>query len=67
MKRKNNSDTMAYEIQHFAGPLCRRLTLADLFLDFLLLKVSLVIFQRKLLLIGWNMKSNILWGLSVAV
>ena len=40
------------------GPFSCRLTLADLFLDFLLLKVSLMIFQRKLLLTQWNMKSN---------
>ena len=32
----------------FWGPFSCRLTLADLFLDFLLLKVSIVIFQRKL-------------------
>ena len=58
---------MEYEIQHFVGPFSRRLTLADLFLDFLLLKVSLMIFQRKLLLIQWNIKSNIFWGHLVAV
>ena len=40
------------------GPFSCSLTLADLFLDFLLLKVSLMIFQRKLHLIQLNMKSN---------
>ena len=61
------SDTMEYEIYHFVGPFSHCLTLADLFLVFLLLKVFLVIFQRKLPLIQWNMKYNIFWGLSVAV
>ena len=50
--QKFTSDTMEHETKHFLGPLSCRLTLADLFLDFFLLKVSLMIFQRKLLLIG---------------
>ena len=58
---------MEYETYHFVGPFSRRLTLADLFLEKLLLKVSLVSFQGKLLLIQWNMKPNILWGHLVAV
>ena len=45
------------------GPFSRRLTLADLFLDFLLLKVSLRIFQRKLP----NMKSNYSYPMSTII
>ena len=38
---------MEFEIQHFVGPFSRRLTLADLLLDFLLLKVKLVNFFKE--------------------
>ena len=51
----------------FWGPFSRNLTLANLFLDKMLLKVSLVSFQGKLLLIQWNMKPNISLGHLFAV